>query len=82
MLAEKKSSSTAILDSLATRDSQQPEPTMAGPKKNAAKGQAKIANTKIKRLEKRAQGLADLEQLQKAVSELVRHNPQPPSPIR
>ena len=46
---------------------------MAGPKKDAANGQVKKPNTKEKRLEKRAKGLADLEQLEKAVAELVRH---------
>lgn len=48
---------------------------MAGTKKKAEKGQIKRKNTREKRLEKRAKGLADLEQLEKAVSELVRHYP-------
>lgn len=42
---------------------------MAGPKSKKA---AKEANTREKRLEKRAKGLADLDQLEKAVAELVR----------
>ena len=49
---------------------------MAGPKsKKAANGRVKEAHTREKRLEKRAKGLADLEQLEKAVAELVCHHP-------
>ena len=45
---------------------------MAGPKSKKANGRTKEANTKEKRLEKRAKGLADIEQLEKAVADLVR----------
>ena len=47
---------------------------MAGPKSKKPNGGGKDANTQTrdKRMEKRAKGLADLDQLEKAVAELVR----------